>query len=82
MKGITTAACGTCNGGQAPMQKVFALGKLGFDYGTRARKAYFVDEFDRVGFGKNPDDAQSFLKFFISRTSPSTDHPFQAVSIS
>jgi cyanobactin maturation PatA/PatG family protease len=47
---VSPADCGCggkCGGaGKAPpvLQKVFALGRLSFDYGTRARRQYFLNE--------------------------------------
>jgi len=46
---VTPSDCG-CGGAKnaAPPQKVFALGKLFFDYGTRSRRLYFGQEMRRM----------------------------------
>jgi hypothetical protein len=41
---LMPSACG-CGGKSGPAQLVYALGKLSFDYGTRARRAYFSNAF-------------------------------------
>jgi hypothetical protein len=43
-KSVTPSAC-ACAGGKpsGPPQKVFALGKLGFDYGSRSRRLWFAN---------------------------------------
>ena len=70
---------GQSSGISQAMQKVYALGQLGFDYGTRQRRQYFQDRFQQnravqdlnhaQGLTKdfNPDDPSNLVAYLTSR---------------
>ncbi len=51
--GITPAECETCASGRRPPQLVFALGQLGFDFGTEARRDSIMQHMEQPA---NPND--------------------------
>ena len=69
--GITAAACETCAGGGAPPQLVFALGQLGFDFGTEARRDSIMQHMDQPA---NPYDPQQCMAYLEK-------HPWDAAAI-
>lgn len=56
--------CGGAKKAGTSFQKVFAIGKLSFDYGTRQRRDYFAK---RIG---NPDDPVALYNHLITRPMP------------
>ena len=57
---ISPAAC-SCEGGSgAPAQLVYALGQLGYDFGTEARRDSIQQH---MGEGANPHDPQQLLEY-------------------
>ena len=61
---VLPAGCGCAGGNGAAMQKVYAIGKLSFDYGTRQRRDYF-----RNAIGGDPD-APTNLYGYLTKRSP------------
>jgi hypothetical protein len=57
--GVNGSDCG-CGGGQ-PSQLVYAIGTIGFDFGSRARQESFVAEMAAANRGSNPYDANALL---------------------
>jgi hypothetical protein len=71
----STCACG---GKSGPAQLVYALGKLSFDYGTRARRAYFTNAFfQSLGFGVSIDSASDLIRYLAQ---PGADTPQKILS--
>jgi Subtilase family/PatG Domain len=77
---VMPSACG-CGAKTAPAepQKVFALGKLHFDYGTRSRRIYFGEAFRKM---ENPQsssipniDDPSLLHKYLTRTTATAKNP-------
>jgi PatG Domain len=73
--GVTPSACG-CGGGKdgtpSQPQKVFALGTLSFDYGSRSRRIYFANAMKNAlypgGAGlPNIDDPGNLYKYLTRR---------------
>lgn len=56
-----TAACECSCGSGAPMQLVFALGKLGYDFGTEARRDSIMQHMDPSA--NNPNDPEQLLAY-------------------
>jgi cyanobactin maturation PatA/PatG family protease len=75
----SACGCGAQNGG-ASLQKVFALGKLSFDYGSRSRRTYFAQAMKKA-FSFDPegprvpdvDDPQNLYNY-LTRRSESGDY--------
>ncbi|MDJ0593039.1 MAG: PatA/PatG family cyanobactin maturation protease [Pleurocapsa sp. MO_226.B13] len=62
----------SCNcGGGKPAQLVYALGLLGYDFGTEARRDSFMQQ---MGEGSNPNDPSQLLTYL-------DDNPWDAASI-
>jgi cysteine desulfurase family protein len=60
--GVQPAGCGCRAGGSAlAAQKVYAIGRLGFDFGTRQRREYFRSQ---IG---NPDDPAALIARLTER---------------
>jgi cyanobactin maturation PatA/PatG family protease len=57
---IRATTCETCGGGGAPSQLVFALGQLGYDFGTEARRDSIMQHMDEP---TNPYDPHQFLAY-------------------
>lgn len=57
---LNAATCETCAGEGAPPQLVFALGKLGFDYGTEARRDSIMQHMNEPA---NPNDPNQLLAY-------------------
>jgi len=71
--GVVPSAC-TYSGNGEGLQKVFALGKLSFDYGTRARRSYFTDSMFKFFHGgdtskpsPNIDDPSNFIRYISAQ---------------
>jgi cyanobactin maturation PatA/PatG family protease len=73
---VVPAACscgGSCGGkGASPPQKVFVLGRLSFDYGTRSRRMWFAQSMRKTlknGQGPLPgvDDARTLFNYLTQR---------------
>lgn len=61
--GITPADCG-CGGKSAPPSLVYVIGRLSFDYGTRARRAYFSNAFVSEDKSlQNIDSPRNLIKY-------------------
>ncbi len=58
---VDTGSISAAAGGGAPPQLVFALGQLGFDFGTEARRDSIVQHMDPPA---NPDDPSQLLAYF------------------
>lgn len=67
--GVQPAACG-CGGGAAP-QLVYALGQIGYDFGTEARRDSILQQ---MGAGANPYDVSEFLGYIEK-------NPWEAASV-
>lgn len=63
---VSPSDCG-CGGKKTTgePQKVYALGRLGFDYGTRQRREYF-----RNRIGGDPDDEANLYRYLLRRPLP------------
>jgi cysteine desulfurase family protein len=60
---VTPAGCGCGSpANTGGMQKVYAIGKLSFDYGTRQRRDYF-----RNAMGGDPDNDANLYKYLTAR---------------
>lgn len=61
---ITPAACG-CGGGASAPQLAYALGQLGYDLGTEARRDSFIQNMDEpaAGVSGNPYDPYQLLNY-------------------
>lgn len=76
--GVTASDCGcgggaTCScGGAKKPQLVYALGKLGYDFGTEARRDTFVQAMP--GGHTNPYDLEKMVEYLAA-------HPFEAESL-
>ncbi|NES82681.1 MAG: PatA/PatG family cyanobactin maturation protease, partial [Moorea sp. SIO2B7] len=57
---ISPAACSCEGGGGASAQLVYALGQVGYDFGTEARRDSIQQH---MGEGANPHDPQQLLKY-------------------
>ena len=57
---ISPAACSCGGGSGAPAQLVYALGQLGYDFGTKTR-GYSIEQ--HMGEGANPQDPQQLLSY-------------------
>jgi cyanobactin maturation PatA/PatG family protease len=57
---ISPAACSCGGGSGAPAQLVYALGQLGYDFGTEARRDSIQQH---MGEGANPHDPRQFLAY-------------------
>jgi len=57
---IQPAACSCGGGSNAPAQLVYALGQLGFDFGTEARRDSIQQH---MGEGSNPQDPRQLLTY-------------------
>ena len=57
---IQPAACSCGGGSGAPAQLVYALGQLGYDFGTEARRDSIQQH---MGEGANPHDPRQFLAY-------------------
>ena len=66
-RGVTASGCG-CGGSQPPA-RAYALGQIGFDFGTEARR----DSFIQAGVA-NPDDPRQLLDHLA-------DHPSHATAM-
>ena len=64
MDAIAPSACG-CGGAASPSQLVYALGQLGFDFGTEARRDAFTQNMDQpsAGVTPNPNDPYQLLAY-------------------
>jgi cysteine desulfurase family protein len=61
---VLPAGCG-CGGEKGvPMQKVYAIGQLDFDYGTRQRREYFQRA---MGTDVNPDHPKALINHLTAR---------------
>lgn len=69
--GITAAACEACAGGGTPPQLVFALGQLGFDFGTEARRDSIMQHMDQPANPYDPHQCMTYLE----------KHPWDAAAI-
>ncbi len=58
--GVTAATCETCAAGALPPQLVFAVGQLGFDFGTEARRDSIMQHMDQPA---NPNDPNQLLAY-------------------
>lgn len=65
--GVTASGCGC--GGSPPPARAYALGQIGFDFGTEARR----DSFVQAGVA-NPDDPRQLLDYLA-------DHPSHATAL-
>jgi cyanobactin maturation PatA/PatG family protease len=72
---ITPAECG-CGGGTSSPQLVYALGQLGYDLGTEARRDSFIQNMDEPASGVpgNPYDPRQFLHYLEA-------NPWDAASV-
>ena len=61
---VDTGSISAAAGGGAPPQLVFALGQLGFDFGTEARRDSIVQHMDPPA---NPDDPSQLLAYFCKK---------------
>ena len=68
---IEASGCGCGCGGGEPAQLVYALGLLGYDFGTEARRDSFVQQ---MGEGSNPNDPSQILEYL-------ENNPWDAASI-
>lgn len=69
--GVTAAACETCAGGGMPPQLVFALGQLGFDFGTEARRDSIMQHMEQPANPYDPHQCMAYLE----------KHPWDAAAI-
>ncbi len=71
--------CGGKKTAQEP-QKVYALGRLGFDYGTRQKREYFRNQFLRNGLGGDPDNETALYEYLVGRpvTLDAANNPIRA----
>lgn len=60
--GVTAATCETCAGGGTPPQLVFALGQLGFDFGTEARRDSIMQHMDQPASPHDPHHCIAYLE--------------------
>jgi subtilisin family serine protease len=72
---IAPSACGCGSGPSAP-QFVYALGQLGYDFGTEARRDAFMQNMDEpsAGVAPNPSDPVQLLKYLEK-------NPWEAASL-
>lgn len=68
---IKASGCGCGCGGGEPAQLVYALGLLGYDLGTEARRDSIMQQ---MGEGSNPNDPSQLLAYL-------EDNPWDAASI-
>ncbi|MFN9420214.1 MAG: aminotransferase class V-fold PLP-dependent enzyme [Pirellula sp.] len=59
---VLPAGCGCGGSKDAPLEKVYAIGKLSFDYGTRQRREYF-----RNAIGGDPDNPANLYMHLTGR---------------
>lgn len=59
---VSAATCETCGAGGAPLQLVFALGQLGFDFGTEARRDSIMQHMGDQANPNNPNDLLAYLE--------------------
>ncbi len=69
--GVSPSACGCGCSGSAPPQLVYALGMLGYDFGTESRRDSIVEHMEQPA---NPYDATQILNYLES-------HPWDAPSL-
>jgi len=60
--GVTAATCETCAAGAPPPQLVFALGQLGFDFGTEARRDSIMQHMDQPANPNDPHQCIAYLE--------------------
>ena len=58
---ITAAACECGGGGGAPPQVVFAIGQLGCDFGTEARRDSIMQHMDQPAIPQEPNQLLAYL---------------------
>src|SRR5207244_9882691 len=63
ISGVYPAACSCGCQGTQPPQLVFALGQLGFDFGTEARRDSIQQH---IGANANPFDPRQLLEYLTS----------------
>ncbi len=73
--GVAPSACG-CGGSRTPPQKAYALGRLSFDYGSLARRAFFLKEFQDSHLN-NIDDPEQLTQYLIRRNIDEQGHPLK-----
>jgi cyanobactin maturation PatA/PatG family protease len=71
-EGVTASACTSCADGDNKNKLVYALGSLGFDFGTEARRDSFIQA---MPAGKNNPHVPEHLLDYLK------DNPFEASSI-
>lgn len=59
---VTASACGCGCGGGAPAQLVFALGQLGFDFGTEARRDSIMQHMNQPASPYDPHQLLAYLE--------------------
>lgn len=67
---VLPAGCGCAGGSGAVMQKVYAVGKLGFDYGSRQRRDYFRNAMKiafRTEQDPDPDSSKNLYEYLVRR---------------
>ncbi|MDJ0591164.1 MAG: PatA/PatG family cyanobactin maturation protease [Pleurocapsa sp. MO_226.B13] len=69
--GISPAECSCGGGSSTPAQLVYALGQLGYDFGTEARRDSIQQH---MGEGANPQDPQQLLTYL-------EENPWDAAAI-
>jgi subtilisin family serine protease len=72
---IAPSACG-CGSGASGPQLVYALGQLGYDFGTEARRDAFIQNMDEpsAGVAANPNDPVQLLNYLEK-------NPWEAASL-
>jgi cyanobactin maturation PatA/PatG family protease len=80
---VAPSACGcggTCGGkGASPPQKVFVLGRLSFDYGTRSRRLWFGQSMrNTLNAGQGPlpnvDDPETLFNYLTKRAAEGVNY--------
>jgi cyanobactin maturation PatA/PatG family protease len=79
----SACACGGGNGGGKPSggpQKLYVLGKLGFDYGSRSRRLWYANAMrDALAEGRGPypnvDDPRNLFNYLTRRASRPSGEP-------
>lgn len=67
---VLPAGCGCASGDAPVLQKVYAVGKLGFDYGSRQRRDYFRNAMKiafRTEQDPDPDNSKNLYEYLVRR---------------